>query len=290
MKSKLPDTFAVFILTHGRPNKVVTLRSLQQCGYSGKLYFIIDNQDKTAADYIANFGAENVIIFDKEQAAQECDLGNNFDERRTILMARNACFGIAESLGLTHFLQLDDDYGYFTYKFPEETGRRIPKDIDSLFAGFLRYYEESGALSLACSQMGDFIGGIDNGRKMYRFSKRKCMNTFFCSTKRPFKFIGAMNDDVNTYLSLGSRGDLFLTIPPFGINQKMTQQQKGGLTEMYLKFGTYCKSFTTVMMVPSCCKVSMMRTARGRLHHCVDWKTAVPCIIRQEHKKAALLA
>ena len=35
---------------------------------------------------------------------------------------------------------------------------------------------------------------------------------FFCKTDRPFKFVGRMNDDVNTYVSLGDKGNLFFTV------------------------------------------------------------------------------
>ena len=88
--------FAVFILTHGRPDNVKTLSTLKKCGYTGKFYFIVDNEDKTIKQYKKNYGIENVKIFDKKAMADEVDEGNNFDERRTITHARNACFDIAE--------------------------------------------------------------------------------------------------------------------------------------------------------------------------------------------------
>jgi hypothetical protein len=283
--TKLPDTFCVFILTHGRPDNVITLKTLEKCGYTGRLYLICDNEDKKLDRYRQNFGADRVIVFDKKAEAEACDAGNNFGERRTILMARNACFGIASRLGITHFLQLDDDYTDFRYKI-EETGNHLAvvKDLDSVFYLFLRFYIESGATSIAFAQNGDFIGGFDNGKGLYRFSKRKCMNTFFCSTERPMRFIGAMNDDVNTYTTLGSRGAVFLTIPFAAINQKATQSQSSGLTDMYKRFGTYCKSFTTVMMIPSASKVVMMQTKNPRIHHAIDWKRAVPCIVPERFR------
>lgn len=283
--NSLPETFAVFILTHGRPDNVITYKTLQKCGYTGKLFLIVDNEDKMVEKYRENFGRERVIVFDKKAVADVCDEGNNFDERRTILMARNACFDIAKAISVTHFLQLDDDYTDFRYKFPGTAGLKMPKQIDFLFSAFIAFYNASGAISVACSQMGDFIGGIDNGVSMYRFSKRKCMNSFFCSTERPFKFIGAMNEDVNTYTTLGARGNLFITIPPLGINQKTTQSQKGGITEMYLRFGTFCKAFTTVMMMPSSVKVSMMRSNNPRIHHAIKWVNTVPVIIDEKHRK-----
>ena len=58
--------FAVFILTHGRPNNVKTLNTLNYSGYTGKIYFIVDNEDKTINEYQKNFGKEYVKIFDKK--------------------------------------------------------------------------------------------------------------------------------------------------------------------------------------------------------------------------------
>lgn len=289
MSNLLPDTFAVFILTHGRPDNVITYKTLQKCGYTGRLYFIVDNEDKTVERYRQNFGAERVIVFDKKAEADACDEGNNFDERRTILMARNACFDLAPALGVTHFIQLDDDYTDVRFKLPETNNSLfIVKDFNHLLASFLKFFIESGACSIAFAQNGDFLGGFDNGKGIYRFQKRKCMNSFFCSTERPFKFIGAMNEDVNTYSTIGSRGGIFLTVPMVALNQNATQSKRGGITEMYLRFGTYCKAFTTVMMQPSSVKVSMMRSKNPRIHHSINWDCTVPCILRETVKQNLL--
>jgi hypothetical protein len=281
MNSILPDTFAVFILTHGRPDNVITCKTLQRCGYTGKLYLVVDNEDKTVGRYIENFGADKVMIFDKKAEADKCDEGNNFDERRTITMARNACFGIAEKLGLTHFMELDDDYKQFKFRFSNKLGyEAVVKNIDRLLLSFLRFYKSTSCLTIALSQGGDHIGGFSVTKL-----KRKAMNSFLCSTERPFRFVGAMNEDVNTYTTLGSRGGLFFTFTSAQLDQKETQQQGGGITDMYLRFGTYCKAFTTVMMMPSSVRVSMMNTTNPRIHHLITWKNTVPCIINQRHKK-----
>jgi hypothetical protein len=287
MNKTLPDTFAVFILTHGRPNNVITHKTLQRRGYTGKLFLIVDDEDKTLEQYRRNFGANNVMVFEKKAEADDCDEGNNFDERRTITMARNACFKIAQGLGITHFLQLDDDYSGFRYRW---IGRYRTKgqssNLDALFLAMLNFYKSTNAKSIAFAQGGDFIGGAGCGMiSNYKNSARKCMNSFFCSTERPFKFLGAMNEDVNTYTTRGSRGDLFLTIPFVGLEQKATQSQSGGITDMYLRFGTYCKAFTTVMMQPSSVKVAMMGFKNPRVHHKINWPTTTPKILRQNHSK-----
>lgn len=283
MKNK---DFAVFILTHGRPDNVITLKTLEKCGYTGKIYFIVDNEDKTSDKYIENFGKDKVAIFDKKAFADSVDEGNNFDERRTITHARNACFEIAKKLGITYFIELDDDYVDFRHKALETNNRLfLVKNLDNIFDYFLSFYKGSKINTIAFSQGGDFIGGIDNGKGTYGFNKRKCMNSFICSTERPFKFIGAMNEDVNTYTTLGSRGEVFLTVPFIALQQKQTQSQTGGITDMYLRYGTYCKAFTTVMMQPASVKVSMMNSNNPRLHHSISWNNTTPMIISENYRK-----
>lgn len=278
LKNMENNDFAVFILTHGRPDNVKTYTTLKKCGYTGRIYFIVDNEDKSIEKYREVFGLERVVVFDKKEMADRVDEGNNFDERRTITHARNACFEIARGLGIRYFIQLDDDYYYFGYRYEE--GARIIKNLDAVFDIVLRFYKSTNIKSIAFSQGGDHIGGF-GGIKL----KRKCMNSFMCSVDREFQFIGAMNEDVNTYVTLGNRGDLFFTFTNLQLDQKDTQSQNSGITDMYLRFGTYCKGFTTTMMHPSGVKVSMMSSNNPRLHHSIKWDNTAPMIIDEKHKK-----
>jgi hypothetical protein len=278
--------FCVFIITHGRPNDVITFETLKKQNYTGKTYFIIDNTDKKADEYYNKFGKENVIMFDKEEIAKTTDHGDNFWNLRTTTHARNACFNIANKIGIKYFLVLDDDYTAFDFRlFIEKAIVKPVKNLDLLFDNMLEYFKTIKAVSICMAQGGDFIGGLDNGKELYRFSKRKAMNTWFCSTDRYFKFISRLNEDVNTYLTLGSVGNLFLTIPFCSITQKQTQGTKGGMTEAYLEGGTYVKTFYTVMYCPSFVKAKILNAKNKRIHHSMSWENAVPCIIDEKYKK-----
>ena len=114
---------------------------------------------------------------------------------------------------------------------------------------------------------------------------RKCMNSFICSTERRFTFNGRINEDVNTYTYLGSTGKLFLTIVNVALEQKQTQNNKGGMSDLYFNNGTYVKSFYTIMHQPSSVHIEMMKCRHPRLHHSIDWNTTVPVIIGEEYKK-----
>lgn len=279
------DKFAVFILTHGRPDNIVTLDSLKKAGYTGKIYFIIDNEDKTADRYYEKFG-DQVLTFDKLAVSKTFDTADNFDDRRAIVYARNICFQFAKEMKLDHFIQLDDDYTQFQFRFDDKLRYKYMqiKSLDKVFDALIDFKISTGAKSVAMAQGGDFIGGIDGIKDGYKF-KRKCMNTFICSTDDPFTFIGGINEDVNTYTRPASTGDLFFTSLIVSIVQKTTQHNSGGMTDIYLDGGTYKKSFYTVMYQPSSVKISEMITTHRRLHHRVDWRKTVPCILREEVKK-----
>lgn len=285
------DRFAVFILTHGRPDNVITFRTLKRQGYTGDIYIIVDNEDATIDEYRKRYG-ERVIVFDKAEIAKTFDEGDNFQDRRAVIYARNASFKIAEGLGLDYFLELDDDYTDFRYKYDADltycVGKmRYVRGLDRLFASVLRYYQSIPALTVALGQNGEFIGGKRCALASMVTLKRKAMNTFFCSTKRPFSFFGRVNEDVNTYVTLGNRGELFFTILQATIQQPQTQSSTGGMSELYLDQGTYIKSFYTVMYAPSCTKIAEIGYIHRRIHHRINWDSAVPCIVAETYRKVA---
>ena len=281
------NEYVVFILTHGRADNVVTLDTLRRCGYTGRVVLVIDDEDKQGPQYIANFGRENVEIFSKEQIAQTFDEGARGD-RRTIVYARNACFDIAERLGYKYFIELDDDYTNFSYRFKSDytfTNTISIKNLDNIFAAMLEYYKSIPALSIAMMQGGDFLGGSEGGYSKSVRTYRKAMNSFICSTERRFNFVGRINEDVNTYTTLGSMGHLFLSTNQCHLLQKTTQSNKGGMTDVYCDSGTYLKTFFTVMYCPSSVKVSDIRSKHARIHHRIEWDDTAPKILREQYKK-----
>jgi len=279
--------FAIFILTHGRPDKVVTFTTLQRSGYTGKIYFVLDNEDASIEKYAKNYGKKNILVFNKEKVAAGVDEGDNFEGRSAILYARHACFDFARQLGLDHFIQLDDDYSSFQYVFKKDLsfGYTPIRNLDSVFDTLVDFHKATPTKSIAMAQGGDFIGGGDGTWAKKITLHRKCMNSFICSPDRPINFSGKMNEDVTTYVCYGSRGHLFFTVPFVKLSQLATQSTTGGMTDYYKKNGTYTKSFFSVMYSPSCVKIRLMGNKNKRLHHSVSWKNAVPKIISEMHRK-----
>lgn len=282
--------FCVFIISHGRADKVVTLRTLKKHGYTGPTFIVCDNEDKSLDQYKKNFDPLNILVFDKLKYALQVDNCDNFQNRRTTTHARNACFDFASELGFEAFLVLDDDYTDFRFTF-DRSGQFVKakiQNLDSIFDAVVSWLKTDDRIDSICFlQGGDIFGGAEctnfkNG--IFPFIKRKAMNSFFCKTSKRFWFFSRLNEDVNTYLNLGNRGRLFFTIPDVCLQQAATQATSGGMSEAYLDSGTYVKSFYTVMIGPSFA-IATITPSMKRLHHKIKWGNAIPKIIDGVHKK-----
>lgn len=267
---------------------MLTYDSLRACGYMGKIFIVVDDTDPTIEQYKTKFG-DSVLVFNKQEIANTTDQGDNFNDLRTTTHARNAIFEFAESFGVCHFIALDDDYKTFDFRFDNDFDYYPPtkriKNLERVFAILSNFQHQTKCYSVAMAQGGDFIGGKKSDYAKSIRLKRKCMNTFICSTEQKFKFISRLNEDVNTYLTLGSRGAVFFTANQISIVQSTTQKTSGGMTETYQDNGTYIKSFFSVMYLPGAVKVSVMQSNNKRIHHLVNWNSAVPLILSESTKK-----
>lgn len=280
--------FAVFIISHGRPNKVKTIKTLLSCGYTGKYYIVMDDEDKTIDEYIAIYGRDKILTFSKDYAATKFDIMDNFEGRGVPTYARNILHELAENLGFTYFLELEDDYTGFLYRYKDGNSLRACKlsHFDAIVDAFIEFLEVSNAKTVAFVQGGDLLGGWDRTIWKTRCI-RKAMNCFFCKVDRAFICDGRFNDDVNSYIKYGNLGDLYLSCVDVCMVQPNTQSSSGGITEAYKLYGTYVKSFYSVMLRPDCVRVQGMNGTGGnnRFHHIINWDNAVPKIISSVYRK-----
>lgn len=287
-KVNFKKDFVVFILTHGRVDNQYTYRSLCEQGYTGRCVFVLDNEDGQVEEYKRRYGADNCYVFDKLAMSKRIDEVFRGD-RRVIVYARNACFDAARDLGYKYFIELDDDYTSFVWRFDAECAYtpKTPKikNLDVVFESMLRYYINTPLTSLAMAQGGDFIGGSSNQMLRSIGTKRKAMNSFICSVDRPFEFKGRINEDVNAYTQLTSVSKIFLTIVQCNLQQKITQSNGGGMTDVYRDSGTYVKSFSSVIVFPSGVKVTLLNSHHKRIHHNVYWEHTAPKILQEKWRK-----
>lgn len=284
-----PDDYCILIISYGRPNSVATISSLARCGSTKPWFLVVDDQDPTVPDYIKRFGEDRVVVFSKAEIAARMDCGDNIGDWRTSFFARNAVFDIAERLGYRWFIQFDDDYTDFRFRFDDEhrywTKRRII-NLDAVTDAMMRYYRSTPFASICMAQGGDFIGGGASTYGKQIRTQRKAMNSFFLCTDRRFEFPGRINEDVNIYTELQHRDGLpFLTIFQVALIQLPTQSAVGGMTDIYLDRGTYVKSFYSVMRCPSAVKIYKIGHVNPRIHHLVRYKNCAPQIVREEVRK-----
>jgi hypothetical protein len=284
------DDFAMLILTHGRPNGVVTLKALDEAGYTGKVYLVVDDEDAQLDEYKRVHG-DRVAVFSKRDA-EPFDVGDNFGGRRGVIYARNESWQIARSLGLTWFMQLDDDYTGFHYRFTGDLRYvyRPMRNIDQAIHAMVEYMASTPFHSIAMMQNGDYQGGGES-RSIVTISgrgrARKAMNSFLCHVDRPFKFIGRINEDTTTYSTEQRAGRcLFLSLYQVSLRQTNTQKNPGGMTGLYLDHGTYVKTFYSVMFGPSCVSVGAVGMVDPRLHHKVNYKACTPYFVPETCRKA----
>jgi len=275
-----PD-FAIFVLTNGRPDNVRTVETLREHRYTGRMFIVIDDEDPTGPAYRKRYG-KDVLTFSKRQIAEQFDEGDNFEDRRSVFYARNACWALAAQVGVRYFMQCDDDYSGFYVRTDAAGlyGSFRAEFLDDALDAMIAYLAAIPALTIAMSQGGDHLQGWKANPL-----QRKAMNTFLCDTERPFRFVGRINEDVNTYTSLGRAGELFLTIPNIQVNQSQTQTNSGGMTELYRDAGTYLKSFYSVMYCPSAVRIHDFKRTEQRIHHRVNWSRATAQIIRESYRK-----
>lgn len=277
------DNFCIFILSHGRADNVVTIKTLKRCGYTGDVVIVCDDEDDQLAEYEAKF--PRVEVFSKGKV--KCDTMDLTGSDKIVLFAREQTPIIAKKLGYKHFLVLDDDYTSFQIRHPVDGRLRVHevKNLDRVIDAYLDFMENTPTTTIAFAQGGDYIGGLGNGA-MWK-PKRKAMNAFFCDIDRPFHFLGRINEDTNMNLEEGRKGKLIFTLLLGGVmlTQKTTQKNAGGLTDIYLEVGTYRKSFYSVMINPAAVKISLMGDKHMRIHHHINWRYAVPKILDEEYKK-----
>lgn len=283
------DDFCVFILSYDRPQNVPTAEYLIESNYEGDWYIVIDHEEDIEP-YTDEWGDDKVLFLEKDDALPELDRGDNSGRRDCNVYARYQSFDVADELGYTYFALFDDDYDRFRYRWDENgeyDGTTYVSDINTMFEHLIEFLDSADLDAVATSQGGDWIGGeqahIANNNGEIT-AKRKVMNTFICRSDKPFEFRGTINEDVNAYVRGGQLGKLFLTPNLISVNQEETQQEDGGLTDIYLDSGTYMKSFYTILYSPSSVELNKMGDGNYRIHHHIDWRASIPKIVPESAK------
>ena len=275
----LRKDFCIFILTHGRPDNILTLKALEKAGYTGELFLVCDDDDKELERYKANYG-DRVKVFHKEEKFDIMDGIVSTEYRRYPVYARNECFKIAKELGYRYFLQLDDDYQCFKLRYEQggELKSRNMKQMDAICEAMLKLLD-AGITCVAFAVQGDMIGGLKQYRKGLIWQAKNC---FFCDTEKAFTFLGRINEDVTTPLRYNAVGKMFLTTMGVMIQMLPSEKNDGGSTEQYKASSLYWNFSYPLLMCPGAYKVGV--TAKG-MNRRISHDNAHPKILSDTWKK-----
>lgn len=275
------NSFAVLIISHGRAGNVSTLDMLRQCGYGGKYFIVVDNEDNQQERYIEEYGAENVIVFDKQEYIEKVDAISTSGERKTPLFARNAVHDIAKQKGLDFYALYDDDLTNLSYRY-ESDGKLKAKNIqnlDSIFEEMIMFMGFANIDAMAFTNAGGLIGGLHGRWK--EGLRRQAANTYILRTDREYPFIGTYNEDMNFSLLLANAGRLVFELTAICFYAPERGSNAGGLSDTYKTKNWYYINFHSVVCCPWCCKTNQKDNLQ------VSWKHALPMIINERWKKHA---
>ena len=121
--------FAIFIITHKRPNNQLTYELLRRIHYTGKVVFVVDNLDPTIDEYRKNFG-DDVVVFDKPYYVENTDTGRVVPYPNFAVFARNAVEDIARERNLKYFGVFDDDFQKLVHRYVED-GKLKRQNVDN---------------------------------------------------------------------------------------------------------------------------------------------------------------
>ena len=298
--------YCIFIISYKRAEfcRENTYRVLNIFKHNAPIYIICSDDDPTLEDYYRIYGKDNVLVFNKLDINErykidlaDCYYGKN-NKLISTVWCRTVQFEFAKKKGFEYFITLDDDYTSFesrliSYNKGRYMLRRIREvfryvDFDTVAELMFRIIDSQPYISCVCfAQNGDFIGGISN--YLIRFGyKFKAMNFIYGTTKKMFKYVGRMNEDVNKYLLDNNRGKLSLTLSDINLDQVTTQKAKGGMTDIYKNFGTWTKSFYSVIHNPSAVKIDTIGNHREtfRIHHLINYDRCTPKILNERYCKS----
>lgn len=248
---------AVFILSHQRATKITTDMVLRKCGYTGKIYILIDDTDTQLNEYKEIFG-DDCIVFSKTEQLKTTDSCDNFGNLKTPLYARNYCFELAKQLNLDYFIMADDDITGLKYAY-------VNNNVDFIRSKIINIDMVINALTdfinidnrIACCgflNSGGYFGG-KNGK--YREGLgRNTQQIMLFKTETPTRFLSTKNEDLN--ISIINFDKLFFEVFDLCVVSPQRMTNEGGISYSSM----YENNMYSLMLMPSAIKI----VSNGNMH------------------------
>ena len=278
--------FAIFICTHGRPNAQYTLNSLRACGYTGKIYLVLDDEDETRPAYHEYLGVcDDFVFFNKQHYIDTVDIGRSDAKRKAILYAKCACEDFVNQQKYDAFVIADDDLTGFRYRYEEDGHLKslpITSGLDAIIESHVDFMMDNNicAMSFGTSQM--FMGGILSAER--KGENRIPFNFVFRNASIPFSWRSEIYEDSISALREGQIGKYMLQVPLVQQNMKpLYAGADGGMTELYTNVSQFEKVFPVIKYLPSCSKIV---AGKYCMIYSILKEHSVPKLISSSYRKA----
>ena len=245
----------VFIITHKRAEKVLTLEMFEKAKYSGQIWLVVDDQDEQLAQYKAKY--KNLLVFSKEDYKNDIDTHINKFEMNGAIFARNACNDFAQSMRLQYFFVCDDDLKRIYIKNPI-TGKMITKEstksIETIIEKMVEYLESAKQIkAIALADDGAFFGGIN--KEVQQGIKYTLTKIMLYRAEEPVKYESSLFEDMATVYSGYGIGELAFSIMMASVSSLKNGTNEGGCKELYEKLSYYIGGFMVMMCRPDAVKI-----------------------------------
>ena len=252
--------FAIFILTHERPDKQSTLSNLIMQGYTGDWYLVVDDEDKSIDKYIENFGEEKILKFNKQSFINMTDTGQQVPSRACIVYAKNFVEYYVKEFATQYkyYVLADDDITRFRFRYFENDKLKslvMNHNIDQAFEAYIDFMEKGQFAAISPGTVQYFLVGFDILEPEYVMRRRVCYNFVFRNRDYPVDWKFAMNEDSVTAIQQNKLGQRWLQVPFFQVDIVPISTAPGGMKETYDNMGTYERVMYIVMSSPDSCSV-----------------------------------
>lgn len=270
------DNFAIFITSHKRAESLISYNTLNTCGYTNKIYVVVDNEDPQVDLYKEKY--DNVVVFNKQEYMNKVDTICYPKISSAVVFARAFIEDYVKTTDLKSFLVMDDDITRFVHRYVDEEGKlrsKLVKDLDGVLNVYIEFLLENNINTLSFGTGASYIGGADCLKKDM---KRRCFNTFIRNTSRELVWLSNMNEDYISSVDSGMRGELFFELASVGVETKEVGKgtQQGGMIEIYKQMNDYKRSMFSVVSNPSC---FVVQQKNDKYVIKCNWNKAVPKII-----------
>lgn len=281
------NDFATFIITHGHPDRQITYDTLRKCGYSGKIFLVVDNTDATIQQYIDNYGADNILVFDKNYYinSDRFDNGTNTPIYACAIYARRAVEDMAKTMNLKYFAMADDDIKKIVIRYPVNNAlKRV--NIDDMDKILEAHIELLDAQPIACIGFGgvqNYFGGADVF-SADSLSKPTIPYQFFLrKTEKPVRWsCWYGEDDVEAYFNT-TTGNLWFA--SLYVMIEAMPNGTGSMATTYATLNSYIMSFAELRYFPGLLRVYKRPKSKASIFGVVrktsDW---FPKILNEKYK------